>query len=1267
MPNGELASAEQIKEDCEAWKTSFARDQRASFIQNHDHDCTGTCTKYQQKKNATELPQRAGQKIAGSGVPKCRFRFFRHVALSIAGAVKYVIRRGKDLVKHAFIATGNEENEYGKAMVPRHSPFRSSSMDVLQSTVRCNADYQYQKRAVPDFEGAEQEPSATEQRQGTESTVTSFLCGCGALMRGTGKLIMRTLATAMRAANVADFYMTKYLSKAQEALGPVMQPFIAGMRRIADAESAEEAAETTLVQRARQRIRRFIFCANRTMWFSACELGVFLATGDSCVKTEPTTKVFSGKGMAMMHECKRLLNHSTAADGLLLARRSTERTDASSMDAFLVPEPTDTDADADSDGDPDTDSAPDEQCDATEHAHGDPSGATTEPLTKKRRRRSTVVSDEQPGDATERADDSEDDCHEAFPAAMTSADAATTITDAKGNKQMFSKSLSHRDDWLHRGIMLRDMDYCHYARYMDRVEMPRSGSAQSFQKRHGAYFLFDRHYPLAKSYVQILRKQPKTVQNVGTSCKRSDVNGGEDNAVYKAYFHSCVHCMGAHRCADPLMYQQLLYPQIDDIDKYLALQSMHGFQRVQTRFAPAWKARRYELEVLADRAAEKHDRAMRIGVIHDTTSFKGVRIQRNASAPDVATEHVFQNGGAGAATEHVFEFKMRQVLIQQIVLHTMSHGACLERVMQELMEWLACPLPWHHDQPHLAEWQAFSTREILFNLDQSVEARSMAQKQAAKHKSQLTKDGDEDEDTMSKPRIVIEDLGGAPADLDDETHPEDATHGKHELSMPTSIITRVLARTAERDSAGQVGRPKDMHKEMQRVAEIFGTELDDVMKPFHVRQRDNRAMGITIHEALQLQKATAETMRRQQDMEMPREQNESRAEVHVLTQEAVELLQRIPTDLAASGPVAFAKHLVQAATLNQDQRAPVALVAKDMQTVWEKQGKPQHMKPHGRILRMLLLGGGGCGKSHIVNLVLTALFLQFWGPRGCVKAAPSNKAARGILGRTLHVVAKLRSVSLNMFNLRCSPAVQNALAYLWVPCGALIIDEAPQGAAALYHAVALRSCYGRASAHGVEVSDYAEPSQTFGAMPIVIECGDELQLPPVPASAGLFAELSQAATEHLAGVEIFKQKDYVYRLSTMKRFTDEILISILTKMRRSGGCKLTKQEWKALCNTDISAASTTEQRERLRGTEHWYQSAPTWATVSMAQAIRSRLSAIQAAATLFIIPAKDYVLNRPQNSRLTDAYLVEQIAGVPNMNNTGSQRLRKGGIATKGE
>ena len=119
-------------------------------------------------------------------------------------------------------------------------------------------------------------------------------------------------------------------------------------------------------------------------------------------------------------------------------------------------------------------------------------------------------------------------------------------------------------------------------------------------------------------------------------------------------------------------------------------------------------------------------------------------------------------------------------------------------------------------------------------------------------------------------------------------------------------------------------------------------------------------------------------------------------------------------------------------------------------------------------------------------------------------------------------------------------------------------------------------------------------------MPVVVECGDELQMPPVPASSGFLAEQGDKATEHMAGLQIFKQKDYVYRLSTMKRFTDDTQISILTKMRRSGGCKLTPREWKALRATDIGELPSAEQPKRLRGTELWYQAASTWATVAMA-------------------------------------------------------------------
>ena len=129
-------------------------------------------------------------------------------------------------VKEPFIAKGNDENEFGKAMVLRSAPFRSSSEDVLQSNLRCNADYQYQRIAVPDLQALESELKAVPWQT---SSAIILLCGCGLLKTSMGKLIITTLATAMRAAHIADFYVTKYQSKAQEALGPVLQPFIAGI------------------------------------------------------------------------------------------------------------------------------------------------------------------------------------------------------------------------------------------------------------------------------------------------------------------------------------------------------------------------------------------------------------------------------------------------------------------------------------------------------------------------------------------------------------------------------------------------------------------------------------------------------------------------------------------------------------------------------------------------------------------------------------------------------------------------------------------------------------------------------------------------------------------------------------------------------------------------------------------------------------------------------------------------------------------------------
>ena len=111
----------------------------------------------------------------------------------------------------------------------------------------------------------------------------------------------------------------------------------------------------------------------------------------------------------------------------------------------------------------------------------------------------------------------------------------------------------------------------------------------------------------------------------------------------------------------------------------------------------------------------------------------------------------------------------------------------------------------------------------------------------------------------------------------------------------------------------------------------------------------------------------------------------------------------------------------------------------------------------------------------------------------------------------------------------------------------------------------------------------------------------------------------------------------------MKTFTDPTLSSILTKMRTSGGCKLTAREWPAMRATDISEPSAAEQQHRLRSTELWYQPGFTWAIVAMAQVIRGRLSATRAGATLYLIPAQDYVLNHQGIARLSNDHIAEHI------------------------
>ena len=69
----------------------------------------------------------------------------------------------------------------------------------------------------------------------------------------------------------------------------------------------------------------------------------------------------------------------------------------------------------------------------------------------------------------------------------------------------------------------------------------------------------------------------------------------------------------------------------------------------------------------------------------------------------------------------------------------------------------------------------------------------------------------------------------------------------------------------------------------------------------------------------------------------------------------------------------------------------------------------EHLLPlSGRVSRMLLFGGRGCGKTTITNFALTPLFLPLYGRLGLVQTAFANKLSRLICGRTSHNIIKIR-------------------------------------------------------------------------------------------------------------------------------------------------------------------------------------------------------------------------------------------------------------------
>ena len=83
--------------------------------------------------------------------------------------------------------------------------------------------------------------------------------------------MVRCYAVALKELSVADYYMTKYQSKAQQTLSAAMGPITAGLWRF-EAEAQEQARaeaalpeNTSVASLARSKLRRMVFSATEVI------------------------------------------------------------------------------------------------------------------------------------------------------------------------------------------------------------------------------------------------------------------------------------------------------------------------------------------------------------------------------------------------------------------------------------------------------------------------------------------------------------------------------------------------------------------------------------------------------------------------------------------------------------------------------------------------------------------------------------------------------------------------------------------------------------------------------------------------------------------------------------------------------------------------------------------------------------------------------------------------------------------------------------------
>ena len=1230
--SGKPTSLDVLRSDAELFAKAFATDVRCCFAVNQMHRCVESCVKYTTSKLSKK------EQVGKNRAPLCRAGFFHIVELTVATALGTTIkrkrRRGKFLQNLPGIDANPESRTFCRVQLRRDHPFISISSDVAQVCARSNVDVQFLAMFPPASENINSNVDS--------SPDSSWIAHYG--FQNISKFqrtVADTLAFTFRGMHNIDFYITKYVAKPLSTLKPLLDQFKQAMLQMEhDTDSKNVLSmdeDENIKAQAKKTLLKIANSANACHWQSATELATIILTGGDMLQTHTTHTVFCKQIIYMLHQAKAVLSveqaSETCADDLTM--------DSVHVDVHCAEEPAANVADPDV-----TDDNDDNMCDNKIETDSSETEEEIQTETKPAQLEEIVclhnqsVKDEQDMRYTQTLNqDDEKVENEDYPQHRQRQLLQET---------MRMKTTNMADDYAHRGPHLQDFNYFLYAMFVRRVPLT------SFSSSDTLLWPFDMHYALASTYAQEIRYKMAVPRLCNFNCP-SLLQNPEENAMMKSLLLTQSCCTGTNRCHHVGRFFPHLGFAADESPDVLRenFKKNRKEQRCKLKigFQRAWKTHLVRMQQLAAQASKREDSAQKILVLHDTTLFK-------TWLPD-GPLHAIQKDLECVKVRDCVKEQLRVLRLPDRAIKLILTNLCCHCIAERHGQnaHICSSLHWghHEDQVTLEEFVAHVSCNIALNLDLAAEAKHLPRPKlpgedadASASEAGSTHPNNEIDDWQ----MQVEAVGGADDIEDDLGDMMEDLQNLYPFATAKETLEFAL-RKKEYEKALATRKCSNQQLVLKRFYAAYGEQAFESkpIAPPIASQKETQQLGTLLKShlplALEQQKHAIERLKSQSSL--PEKDCEKENEfAHFQNHSSKDAECKIvPLPLRFQGPGAVAWELSNQASLNEEQRDVVALVAVQLQRMWDSIGSESLPSTYlnsswsGENLSLLLLGGGGCGKTYTILKVIKPLAEMFFGDGGFAGQCPSNAGARLFHGRTVHAALGLSATSsLKVQNLVLQGKTKTKVERIANPVGVLGIDEASQISGRLFHADALRHTYARARVHQLDIKLYSEVNQIFGKIPVVLLSGDFLQLPPVPESGSLLASLEHCSWEHRQGRAIFQKIKYIFQFQKSNRFNDPLLKDILDTMRTKGGRKLSPQAWDAL-----KAREVTDPQTLLQSGD-WHETSYDWGTVSIAQQLRTKLAAASQKRILFLIVAADF----PNHHVPKDVF--RRMQGVPSMSTT---------------